>query len=242
MMAAILIAAAGIAAATALALYGGSSNPRSGRRLAIAAIAAFGAALALTMYLASRGVYAPDHSGRVPWIGVAIAAVIVAGLATTRMPAVAAALSDQYAPARLAAAQMFRVIGAVFLVAWLQGHLPALFAIPAGVGDVAVGIAAPFIALRLRRDPTQRRGALWFNALGILDLTVAVTIGFLAAASPYQLLELHPSTDAVAGLPLAVIPTLLVPVALALHVVSIQRLRRPATVETSSESGLAEVR
>jgi hypothetical protein len=242
MMAAILIAAAGVAAATARALYGGARDPRSGRRLAAAAIAAFGASLAVTMYLAHRGVYAPDGGGRVPWIGVAIAAVIVAGLSATRIPAVAAALSDPYAPARLAATQVFRVIGASFLVAWQHGQLPALFAIPAAVGDVAVGLAAPVIALRLRRDPSRRRGALWFNALGILDLTVAVTIGFLAAASPYQLLHIHPSTDAVAVLPLAVIPTLLVPVALVLHVVSIQRLRRPWAVEPLSESGLAEVR
>jgi hypothetical protein len=242
MMAAILVAAAGIAAATALALYRGADNPRTGRRLAVAAIAVFGAALALTTYLASRGAYAPQNSGRVPWIGVAIAAVIVAGLGTARIPAVAAALDDQYAPARLATTQVFRVIGAMFLVAWQQGHLPELFAIPAGVGDVAIGIAAPFVALRLRRDPHRRTGALWFNALGILDLTVAVTIGFLAATSPYQVLDLDPSTDAVAVLPLAIIPTLLVPVALVLHVVSIQRLRRPATVATASEPGLAEVR
>src|SRR5262245_54584201 len=98
MMAAILIAAAGIAAATALVLYGGARDPRSGRRLAIATISAFGASLALTTYLARRGVYEPDTGGRVPWIGVAIAVVIAAGLATTRIPVVAAALSDPYAP------------------------------------------------------------------------------------------------------------------------------------------------
>ena len=42
------------------------------------------------------------------------------------------------------------------------GHLPALFALPAGLGDVAAGIAAPLVALRLAQG-TGRRAALWFN-------------------------------------------------------------------------------
>jgi hypothetical protein len=29
-----------------------------------------------------------------------------------------------------------------------HGRLPAAFAIPAGIGDIAVGVAAPFVARR----------------------------------------------------------------------------------------------
>jgi hypothetical protein len=242
MMAFILVAAVGMSAATALALYGGARDPRSGGRLAAAAFVTLVASLALTTYLAHRRVYAPENGGRVPWIGVAIAVVIGVGLSALRMPTVAAAMSDQYAPSRLAIPQLFRAIGATFLIAWQQGQLPALFAIPAALGDVAIGVAAPIIWLRLRRDPSRRRGALWFNVLGILDLTVAVAIGFVAAASPYQLLHTDPSTDAVGVLPLAIIPTLLVPFALVLHVASIQRLRGSHAGETSAGSNLHAAR
>jgi hypothetical protein len=236
MIAFILVAVAGVTTTIAMALFGGAGDPRLGRRLAAGTVAALGAWLALTTYLAHRTVFATNAGGRVPWIGIAIAGVLVASLAATRIPGVAKALADPYTPARLAIPQTFRVIGATFLFAWQQGQLPAAFAIPAAVGDVAIGIAAPFIALRLRRDPNRRRNAVWFNALGILDLSVAVAIGFLAAAGPFQVLHTHPSTAAIGILPLVIIPTLLVPVALAAHIVSIQRLRHPAAVQTSSNA------
>src|SRR5262249_24408535 len=43
----------------------------------------------------------------------------------------------------LTAAQTWRVGGIVFLILYQQGALPAVFAIPAGWGDVAIGITAP---------------------------------------------------------------------------------------------------
>jgi len=53
-----------------------------------------------------------------------------------------------------------------------QGHLPAAFALPAGLGDIALGVSAPFVARRLAHG-TGRIGAVRFNVLGILDLIVA---------------------------------------------------------------------
>jgi hypothetical protein len=50
--------------------------------------------------------------------------------------------------------------------------------VPAGVGDIPTGIAAPLLALRLAHG-TGRRRALWFNMFGITDLIVALTLGAL---------------------------------------------------------------
>jgi len=72
------------------------------------------------------------------------------------------------------------VAGVVFLFYLALGHLPALFALPAGVGDIAAGIAAPLVARRLAQG-TGRRAALWFNAFGLTDLVVALTLGALTA-------------------------------------------------------------
>jgi hypothetical protein len=36
--------------------------------------------------------------------------------------------------------QTFRILGAVFLVRYFAGQLPGLFALPAGIGDVATGL------------------------------------------------------------------------------------------------------
>jgi hypothetical protein len=117
-----------------------------------------------------------------------------------------------------------RVIGVAFLIALALGTLPAVFALPAGIGDIAVGISAPFIARRLARG--DRSGAVWFNVLGLLDLVVAVGIGFLAGLGPAQLLHVSPSTIEVTLLPLALIPSTAVPLAMALHITSLVRLRR----------------
>ena len=113
-----------------------------------------------------------------------------------------------------------------------QGHLPAVFALPAGLGDIAIGVAAPFVARRLARG-TGRAGAVRFNVLGILDLVVAVSIAFLL----FEFVEVTPSTAPLRLLPLALIPTVAVPLAFALHIESLRQLRtatRPQEDQTGT--------
>ena len=42
--------------------------------------------------------------------------------------------------------QLYRALGVVFLILYAAGQLPALFARPAGLGDIAVGLSAPLVA------------------------------------------------------------------------------------------------
>jgi hypothetical protein len=63
-----------------------------------------------------------------------------------------------------------------------------------------------------------------FHLLGILDLVVAITIGYLAGLGLYRPLDITPSTEPLSLLPLALVATVAVPTALALHVVSLTRL------------------
>jgi hypothetical protein len=118
------------------------------------------------------------------------------------------------------------------------GKVPAVFAVPAGIGDVLVGVSAPFVARRLARGD-RHAGAIWFNRLGIVDLIVAVGVGFLAAPGPTQLLPVSPSTEQLGLLPLVLIPTAAVPLALALHVLSLRRLR-VGTARVAPGSWLAQ--
>ncbi len=108
-------------------------------------------------------------------------------LLTTRIPMVSRILADPATPARLAWPHTLRVVGGVFLIVLALGKLPAVFAVPAGLGDIAIGAAAPFVAWRLARG-TNRAGAVMsavgFNIMGIVDLAVAVSIGFLAGLGP----------------------------------------------------------
>ena len=124
-----------------------------------------------------------------------------------------------------------RVAGVAFLLYLALGHLPALFALPAGLGDIAAGIAAPLVARRLARG-TGRRAAVWFNAFGLTDLVVALTLGALTG---FGLLNVSPSSAPITELPLALIPTATVPLLFTLHITSmftLARAPRPAPSAT----------
>ena len=49
--------------------------------------------------------------------------------------------------------QAWRAAGFGFLALYAHGVLPAVFALPAGLGDIAIGVTAPWIMLALIRRP-----------------------------------------------------------------------------------------
>jgi hypothetical protein len=191
-----------------------------------ASAAVLGGWLLVSGLLARAGVYSLDPGEGVPWFLVAVAGTLIALLLATRIPLVSRILADPGTPARLALPHTLRIVGVLFLVVMALGHLPAIFALPAGLGDIAIGLSAPFVARRLARG-TGHAGAVRFNVLGILDLIVAGVIGFLLL----ELVEFTPSTAPLTLLPLALVPTTAVPLAVALHVVSLRRLRATAKSE-----------
>jgi hypothetical protein len=152
-------------------------------------------------------------------------------LLATRIPLLSRILAHPKTLALLAIPHTWRIGGITFLTVMALGHLPAVFALPAGLGDIAIGLAAPFIARRLARG--DRRGAVRFHVLGIVDLIVALTIGFLAGLGPFRPFEITPTTEALGLLPLVLIPTAAVPLVIALHIVSLRRLRQMARFEVS---------
>ena len=119
-------------------------------------------------------------------------------------------------PRVLTLVHAWRLGGFAFLTLYSYGILPGLFALPAGLGDMAIGATAPFIALRLT-GAGHRKAFLRWQALGILDLVVAISMGgltsFLAPAG------IQPFPMAV--LPLSLIPTFAVPLLLILHIICI---------------------
>jgi hypothetical protein len=231
----VLAGVVGIPTMAGFALHRGAVNAGLGRRTAsrVVAVAAvvWAGWIVTAGLLAARGAFRQEPASFRPWIGVAFAFALVVLLLTTRLPVVERILAQPGTPARLAWPHTLRVVGGAFLVVWLLGGLPAIFAVPAGLGDIAIGITAPLVARRLARGSGHSR-AVWFNVLGIVDLAVAVSIGFLAGLGPSRLLHVTPSTEAVTLLPLALIPTTAVPLAIALHVVSLRRLRTPAVLST----------
>ena len=77
---------------------------------------------------------------------------------------------------------------------------------------------------------------MWFNILGLVDLVVALGIGFAAAPAAVRLLLVSPSTEAISLLPLALIPATVVPLASALHLLSLRRLMVAGTTSAAAET------
>jgi len=119
-------------------------------------------------------------------------------------------------PQILTLAQSWRIIGFIFLLPEARGALPAVFALPAGYGDMAIGMTATLVAWKMTQ-PVNRSSFILWQILGIMDLVTAVGLGTTAALwSPHG-----PSMALMTMLPLSLVPTFLVPLFLMLHLICI---------------------
>jgi hypothetical protein len=123
-------------------------------------------------------------------------------------------------PRILTAAHAWRFVGFTFVLLEAHRVLPAIFAWPAGYGDMAIGVTAPFVAWKLA-DPNDRTSFILWQLLGILDLFIAVGVGTTAGL----LRPDGPTMVAMTVLPLSLIPTFLVPLFVILHVICIAQAR-----------------
>jgi hypothetical protein len=178
--------------------------------------------LLLAIALARAGTFqaAPD---RIPTIQYAIFIPILIGAwLIWRSPAVGRII-DAVPQPWIIAVQLYRVLGIIFLILYAIDQMPGLFAWPAGVGDIVVGLLAPFVALAYARDARQNAGLVkaW-NVFGILDLVVAVTTGFIT--SPSVLFTYGPPNELISVFPLVLVPVYLVPLSVLLHLASLAKL------------------
>jgi len=133
----------------------------------------------------------------------------------------------------LTAIQAWRAGGLGFLALNAHGVLPGLFAWPAGLGDIAIGVTAPWVALALIRRPTfvaSPQFAAW-NLFGILDLIVAVSTGALSSGFVVGLAG-NVTTAPMAQLPLVLIPAYFVPLFIMFHLAALFQARRNPLPET----------
>jgi hypothetical protein len=124
-------------------------------------------------------------------------------------------------PRNLTLAHTWRMGGFVFLALASYGILPWLFAIPAGFGDMAVGITAAGVALN-RSNPAHLTSFIAWQLFGMADLVIAVSLGTLAGViQPHGV-----PTAAMTVLPMSLIPTFAVPLYFILHIICVVQARR----------------
>jgi len=164
---------------------------------------------------------------RVPTVPFGLLIPIAAGLAMFWRVQVLRRIIESVPLSWIASVQVFRLEGLIFLTLLVEGRLPGVFAWPAGVGDMIVGLFAPVVGIAFACG--MRGSAGWlrvWNLLGIADLVVAVTTGFLTSPSPLQILAFDRPNELISAFPLVMVPVFLVPLAFLLHLASMHKLRQ----------------
>lgn len=120
-----------------------------------------------------------------------------------------------------------RLIGYTSLVLYRRGQLPYALGVPGGWGDIIVAVLALAVVFVPMRDALRQRAYIIWNTFGLVDILLlsatAVRLGF---TQPWQL-------GAWRRLPCSMLPTFLVPLIIATHVIIYVRLRVPADTASS---------
>jgi hypothetical protein len=116
-----------------------------------------------------------------------------------------------------------RFVGFYFLVLYDRGVLPYAFAVPGGIGDIAVAALALAVCLLPWSEASRRRAISIWNIVGLIELLLTIlTAARLGLAEPG-------SMHALTQLPLSLLPTFLVPLLLASHLVLYARVSHRGT-------------
>jgi len=118
--------------------------------------------------------------------------------------------------------QIFRLIGALFILEMFRGNIPGSFAWPAGIGDILVGLLALFLFLTYSKVP--RIGLIALILIGVTDFMSAFFFGFTSFEGPAQLFAKGFQNKANL-FPTGLIPFFLVPYAITFHLLSLINLQ-----------------
>ena len=179
----------------------------------------------IALWLTWRGVFGSALGQPVPYVPFAIGIPIVVGTFLLRGSEAVGTLVKAVPQQWLVGVQVSRVIGGIFVILLAAGQLPAVFALPAGYGDLIVGVTALIVAARCRRAREDHFVRLW-NWFGLADLIVAAATGFLSSPSRTQLFSLDAPNLLIGSFPLGMIPVYAVPLFVVLHFASLMKLHQ----------------
>ena len=118
----------------------------------------------------------------------------------------------------LVAVHTWRILGIAFLWGVYQGILHPAFGIPAGVGDILIGVTAiPFAYFLLKGFSWSKYALVVWNVLGIADLVMAISLGLITSPGF--------GISTMTTFPWVLVPTVGVPLALILHGITLYSLR-----------------
>jgi hypothetical protein len=189
--------------------------------------------MAVAWSAAIDGVFRTGTSS-VPLLPLAIFLPVIIGAPLLLLSNRVAQVLDAMPVTWLIALQLYRVVGAMWLVGALRGTLPGVFGLPAGIGDVLTGLFAVPAAIAVATGTAQGpRAALAWNIFGLADLVVAVTLGFITSPGPFQLIVPDVPSIGAGAYPGVLTPAFVVPNSILLHALSLRQLRRRRQAEAA---------
>ncbi len=122
----------------------------------------------------------------------------------------------------------WRMIGMGFVFLYFHDRLPALFALPAGLGDAMAAVGAVYLGIAMyeKAETVTRRRILTWNAFGLLDFVVAVSLGVLTRSGEALHFNGQVGSEIMGTFPLALIPAFAVPFLVITHLIVYVQLRR----------------
>ena len=223
MLDSIRIIALSISMAVLLVAITSSLALRRGQRLALAAIV--GAWIGIAVSVSAAGTLGGARLGAPVLLSLFATPLIVGALLAAFRPGFRAALLGLPMPL-LVGLNVIRLLGVLMVLEAVAGQMAGPFPYSAGWGDFITGLFALPVAWLASRTTTGDRWVGVWNAFGMLDLIVAVSLGVLSAnGSPIQLIHAGVGSAAMTRLPWSLIPTVLVPYFLFSHVLVFAQLR-----------------
>jgi hypothetical protein len=114
-----------------------------------------------------------------------------------------------------------RLIGYVFLILYRQDRLPYSLGMQGGWGEITVAALALLVVVVPMRATLRRHACIIWNTIGLINiLLITATVVRLSFSQPWRLWTLQ-------LLPCSMLPTFLMPLIIATHVIIYRRLRSP---------------
>ena len=182
--------------------------------------------LLLALGLGGAGIFQASSATVFPWIALGVSLPILTSIFLLRRSSSLNRVIEMIPIHWLVGVQLYRAFGIIFLLLYTANFLPAEFAIPAGFGDVLVGVTAPVVGYLFYKGYRWACiGVLAWNLIGILDLAIAITIGFLSSPGPFHVLATEAPNELITAFPLVLVPVFAVPLSIVLHLVTLRRLK-----------------
>jgi len=122
----------------------------------------------------------------------------------------------------------WRMVGMGFVFLFFYDRLPALFALPAGLGDAAAAMGAIFLGIALyeRTDTVPDKRVFFWNTFGLIDFVIAVSLGVMTRTGEILHFSGSVGSEIMGTFPLALIPGFAVPFYVITHLIIYAQLRQ----------------